>query len=144
MRLTFSDEESKDGDFTARNENNRRKRSKLTCPSICKVQESARMLEECGKKFGLKFFTMPSSGHKCIVFDCNNLLKFIFKIFKLDFLANELEGIEIALTLDRAALTNNLSHVTCGVKIVDVIARDPSTNRLVLYFQSRDHSFVFE
>ena len=84
------------------------------------------MLEECAKKFGLKFCTMPSLGHECIVFDYNNLLKFVFKMHKLDLLASELEGIEISLTLDGAVLTNNLSHVTCGVKIIIVCTRKNS------------------
>ena len=89
-------------------------------------------------------FTAPGLGHEFITFDYDKLLKFIFKICKLYVLASELEGIEIVLTLDGVKLTNNLSHVTCSVKIIDVRARDAGTNVLVFDFQGRDHYFVFE
>jgi len=71
------------------------------------------------------------------------MLKFILKMHRLDKIAVD-SAIEIYATLNGAKFTNHMSHVTCGLKIVDIRAIDPNTNQLLLNFQSRDLSFVFE
>ena len=144
IRLTFRDNKYNDREYVVRYDNHRRKRRKLLCSSMFKVQEVGRKLENYIIKLIFKFHILPGLGHECIVVDYKKLLKFIFKICKLGILANKVKGIEIALTLDRAKLINNLSHVTCSSKIIDVQVRYPCTNKLVFNFQSWDYSFIFE
>ena len=64
-------------------------------------------------------------------------------MYRLDKIAVD-SAIEICATLDGAKFTNHMSHVTCGLKIVDIRAIDPKTNKLLLNFQSRYLSFVLE
>ena len=50
----------------------------------------------------------------------------------------------IAPTMDGAQLTNELGHVTAGVKIVDPRCVHPITGIPVIQFQSRDLCFPFQ
>jgi hypothetical protein len=53
----------------------------------------------------------------------------------------------VSHTLDGAALTNYLSHLLAGMKIVDARATDPTTNKplfLNTNFQSRELCFPFK
>ena len=75
------------------------------------------------------------------------LLKFSLKMYGLDELAETCDDIEISITLYGTKLTSNLFHVTAGLKIVDVRAKEPETGKLLMAFgnlQSRDNSIVME
>ena len=95
------------------------------------------------KKLGLDFLVKKELGHERLKFNYNQLLKFILKMYRLDKIAVN-SAIETCATIDGANFTSHVSHVTCGLKIVDIRAIDPKTNKLLLNFQSRDLSFVFE
>ena len=60
----------------------------------------------------------------------------------LDEIVEREDGEEIALTLDEAEFANHLSHVTCGVKVIDIRCVDPSNASRLVKFQSRDSSHV--
>ena len=62
----------------------------------------------------------------------------------LDTMCSKNEGAEIVLNLDGARFTNHTAHVACGVKVVDIRSRDLKRSYLLLNFQIRDHSYVFE
>ena len=61
---------------------------------------------------------------------------------KLDTLTSKIGGFEVALAIAGARLINNISHVTCGVKIINVRGRSIRKNSLVIDFQRRDNYHV--
>ena len=92
--------------------------------------------------------------HEILRFKYIEILKFLLKMYELDLLAEQTNNVEIAITLDGSKLTKQLFHVTAGLKIVDVHARHPKLDTLLLptdvetsghsSIQSRDNSYVVE
>jgi hypothetical protein len=83
-------------------------------------------------------------------FDIHNLIRKVCQAFLLESYA--VTGffsapVQLTYTMDGAQLTNDLGHVTGGVKVVDPRAIDPSTGVALAAsgnFQSRDYSFVVQ
>ena len=50
--------------------------------------------------------------------------------------------VEVAVTLDSSRLTSSLFHVTCGVKICDVRARDPVSGELLLLVEENNVDYL--
>ena len=63
--------------------------------------------------------------HEILHFDYIHLLKFLLKMYKLDVLAELTGNVEIAITLDGSKLTNQLFHVTAGLKINRYLCSSP-------------------
>ena len=95
------------------------------------------------KNIGLGYTVNTELGNDRLEFDCDQLLKFILKMHSLEKVAENTE-VEICSTWDGSTFTNNASHVTRGMKVIDTRAIDPKTNDLLVNFQSRELSFVFE
>jgi hypothetical protein len=55
-------------------------------------------------------------------------IRHILKTFRLDEIAQQ-ESIELSITLDGAELTNDLCHLSFGVKITDPRAIEPQDGR---------------
>ena len=91
----------------------------------------ARELEKHGEQqLGLTFTTSNEGGGTFYCFDFDNLLRLILQRTGLALHAREgstCMPVQVAFTIDGAALTNHLGHVTCGLKIVDPRAMDPRT-----------------
>ena len=62
-----------------------------------------------------------------IEFDYSKLIKFLLKLFKLEQIARREGNVSISITLDGADLSQNIQHVTCGVKSCDPRAVNPIT-----------------
>ena len=131
----------------------KKKRRTLFLPSSFKIKQCAYQLEDYAKKNHLEC-EITFEGHEIIRFNYTHILKFLLKMYKLDILAKSTENVEIAITLDGSKLTNQLFHVTAGLKIIDIHARHPKLDTLLLptdvetsgmsSIQSRDNSYVVE
>lgn len=80
-------------------------------------------------------------------FDQNTLLRMLLTGFCPDSFAemgSSVKAVLLSCTMDGAQLTDNLGHVTAGIKIVDPRAKDPSVSMPVCLFQSRDLCFPFQ
>jgi hypothetical protein len=64
-------------------------------------------------------------------FDFEALLRFIFKHHGLSEIA-ELMSVEITIMVDGAELHKSVSHIMCGIKLVDKCTLDPLTGELLL------------
>jgi hypothetical protein len=62
-----------------------------------------------------------------VQFEYLAMLRFALQLYKLEDIAKTDGGVMIAMTLDQADLSRNVSHVTAGLKIVDYRAIDPET-----------------
>ena len=99
----------------------KKKRRTLFLPSSFKIKQCAYQLEDYAKKNHLEC-EITFDGHEIIRFNYTHILKFLLKMYKLDILAKSTENVEIAITLDGSKLTNQLFHVTAGLKIIDIHA----------------------
>ena len=92
------------------------------------------------------YIVIDVDGIDGVKFDFNKLLRFILEMFQLDEIARTTGGMKIAITLDGADLSQNIQHVTCGIKVVDPRAVNPITNiPLGLEgVQSRENCFSFK
>ena len=91
------------------------------------VQSRAKVLNEHAQEI-IPFKRGTSSYGEYIEFDpIEKFLCILLDGFHLTELSRLDGGVEIAITLDGAKLSRNLSHVTAGIKIVDKRACDPNT-----------------
>ena len=67
----------------------------------------------------------PNGPLDGVVFEFLPLLTYVLKTYKLYEITTTIGGVCIAVTLDSADLSRNITHVTAGIKIVDPRAVDP-------------------
>ena len=87
------------------------------------MQECAHKLESHTASCGIKSKIKTVGDREAVIFDCNSLLKFMFKIFHLDTIAEQEAGVELGLTLYGAKFANHMAHVTCGIKVLGMRER---------------------
>ena len=101
-------------------------------------------LDMYAKSLGISYQVRSDLGHEYMKCEYNSILKFIIKMYSLDTIYSRYEGVEIALTLDRARFISYIAHIMHRAKVVDIRARDPKHHDLPLNFQSHEHSHVFK
>ena len=70
-----------------------------------------------GKKF--PYIVIDVDGIDGVKIDFNKLLRFILEMFKLDEIVRTTGGVKIAIMLHGVDLSQNIQHVTCGIKVAD-------------------------
>ena len=117
-------------------------------PSGQTVGNYARKLEaHCRDKLGLDIKETTSDFGVSYKFDFDILLRLIIEGYGMVDVAkagSRERPMLIAPTLDGAKLTNELGHVTGGIKIVDPRCINPLTGTPIVNFQSRDLCYVFQ
>ena len=112
----------------------RKRKKALLLPYSNLLKKCSKELEDYAKLNYLNYevdFNIDKK-HEYLKFDYAAILKFLLKMYKLDILAENIDNVEIAITLDGRKLTNRLFHVTAGLKIVDVYARHLKLGTLFL------------
>ena len=105
-------------------------RRKLLMPSSFLVKQVASDLEKYANNF--MQYTIEAEPYECVKFNFIQLSKFILKMHGLDELAANTNDVEISITLDGSKLISNLFHVTAGLKVVDVRAKEPETGKFLM------------
>ena len=99
-------------------------------PEKTKVRDAATKLEGYADSLGLKINVETTEHGPSYWFDLDILMRLILEAHGLSFFATSTAAllghapVLIAYTLDGAVLTDALSHVTAGIKIVDLRAKD--------------------
>ena len=115
------------------------------------ISRSAKELEKhAAEEHGLAIQTSMTQHGLVFSFEINNVIRQIVKQFGLEEYTrtgSSAKPVMLTYTLDGAQLTNELGHLTGGIKIVDPRAIDPSTGIPIAIsgkFQSRDLCFVLQ
>jgi hypothetical protein len=115
-----------------------------------KMQLVRKAVEDQAKmQIPFEAFYDSSSGIEGIHFDFDKLLNFILVLYEIDLEKFSKENpVQIAYTLDGADLTQNQTHLTCGIKIVDPRAINPESKLPIGIegshkIQSRENCHVF-
>jgi hypothetical protein len=114
------------------------------------VKKAMREIEDAAAEV-LPYSFVNYEGIDGIVFEYDKMLDYIIKMFQLDGIARDANApkVQIAITLDGADLSRNITHVTAGIKIIDPRAIDPRSGLPIgmegsTKVQSRELCFVFK
>jgi hypothetical protein len=114
------------------------------------VKKAMREIEDAAAEV-LPYSLVNYEGIDGIVFEYDKMLDYILKMFQLDGIAKDGNApkVQIAITLDGADLSRNITHVTAGIKIIDPRAIDPRSGLPIgmvgsTKVQSRELCFVFK
>jgi hypothetical protein len=125
------------------------KRSQGFLPSGSTVALCAKQLESHAvAEYGFYIHKVDTRHGPVYSFDIPNLIWKVCQAFSLEQYAvtgSTAAPVQLTYTMDGAQLTNDLGHVTGGIKVVDTRAVDPTTGIPLAAtgnFQSRDFSFV--
>jgi hypothetical protein len=125
------------------------KREQGFIPSCQTVARVAKALERHAvDEYGFTINEAATIHGPVYSFDAYNIIRQVCKAFQLEEYAITGSGqppVQLTYTMDGAQLTNELGHVTGGIKVVDPRAVDPLTGiplSVTGKFQSRDLSFV--
>ena len=117
-------------------------------PSRTSVANSARLLEKhAAMAHGIGFEEVETEIGLSYVFDFATYLRLLVNAHGMTDIAKTGSGrkpMMIAVTLDGAALTHELGHVSGGLKNVDPRCLHPITGMPIAHFQSRDEAFILQ
>lgn len=99
-------------------------------PSKAEIKRTARVVEWFARQY-CPFDLKETNMGEAIQFDYAKTMLCITKAFHLDEIGKE-RSLSIASSIDGASLSKNLSIIAGGIKVNDLAARCPLTNRLLL------------
>ncbi len=90
------------------------------------LQRVARLLEKEGEQL-CPFTTINTDFGEGVEFDYARTTRLVINAFELEQLGKE-RAINVSASIDAAKLTKNLTHTSAGLKMSDVMGRDPLKN----------------
>jgi hypothetical protein len=110
-------------------------------PSRTSVQNCAAELHALGQEL-IPIEKVPCDLGEMYQYDYEKMVRYIIKVFSLHEIAQN-ESIELCITLDGAELTNDLCHLSFGVKVTDGRAINPRDGTPLAYTQEGVFGKIF-
>ncbi len=107
-------------------------------PTPACLQRVARLLEKEGEQL-CPFTTINTDFGEGVEFDYARTTRLVINAFGLEQLGRE-RAINVSASIDAAKLTKNLTHTSAGLKMSDVMGRDPLKN--MKSFIVDEHSLI--